>query len=212
MRNFLNFHLVLINNETWNMVCGSDHFYLSAIHVKRANNETSTLRVTKFESPKSCAVCSHMPQSIHMSLTLGAHAQRGLQYLVCHSVCLSVCLSVTTFSPATRNKTAKKRYQLVQCHTGFILKMTFLVKMLRSKVMAWKQSERANMQISNGLPRPALRTLEAPEVATQGEYRLPRVIYQCNKPVTDSQRAGKRPRAVKNGPAHQLIVPRMRTV
>ena len=26
-------------------------------------------------------------------LTLGAHAQRGLQYLVCHSVCLSVCLS-----------------------------------------------------------------------------------------------------------------------
>ena len=28
----------------------------------------------------------HLP-----SLTLGAHAQRGLQYLVCHSVCLSVC-------------------------------------------------------------------------------------------------------------------------
>ena len=28
------------------------------------------------------------------SLTLGAHAQRGLQYLVCHSVCLSVCPSV----------------------------------------------------------------------------------------------------------------------
>ena len=27
-------------------------------------------------------------------LTLGAHAQRGLQYLVCHSVSLSVCLSV----------------------------------------------------------------------------------------------------------------------
>ena len=37
-----------------------------------------------------------------------------------------------------------------------------------------KQSEGANMQISNGLPRPALRTLEAPEVATQDEYRLPR--------------------------------------
>ena len=44
------------------------------------------------------------------------------------------------------------------------------------------------MQISTGLPRPALRTLEAPEVATQGEYRLRRAIYQCNKPVTDSQR------------------------
>ena len=26
-----------------------------------------------------------------LSLTLGAHAQRGLQYLVCLSVCLSVC-------------------------------------------------------------------------------------------------------------------------
>ena len=52
------------------------------------------------------------------------------------SVRLSVCLSVTTFSPATRNKTAKKRYQRVQCHTGFILKIAFLVKMLRSKVMA----------------------------------------------------------------------------
>ena len=32
-----------------------------------------------------------------------------------------------------------------------------------------KQIEEANMQISIGLPRPALRTLEAPEVAMQGE-------------------------------------------
>ena len=39
-----------------------------------------------------------------------------------------------------------------------------------------KQSEGANMQISTGLPRPALRTLEAPESVTQGEYRLPRAI------------------------------------
>ena len=36
-------------------------------------------------------------------LTLGAHAQRGLQYLVC----LSVCPSVTTFSATTRNKQVK---------------------------------------------------------------------------------------------------------
>ena len=33
-----------------------------------------------------------------------------------------------------------------------------------------KQSEGANMQITTGLSQPALRTLEAPEVATQGEY------------------------------------------
>ena len=39
-----------------------------------------------------------------------------------------------------------------------------------------KQSEGANMQISTGLPRPALRTLEAPKIVTQGEYRLPRAI------------------------------------
>ena len=56
-----------------------------------------------------------------MLLALGAHAQRGLQYLVCHSVRPSICPSVTTFSPAMCNKTAKKRYQRVQCHTGFIL-------------------------------------------------------------------------------------------
>ena len=49
---------------------------------------------------------------------------------------LCVCLSVTTFSAATRNETAKKRYQRVQCHTGFIFKMAILIKMLRSKVMA----------------------------------------------------------------------------
>ena len=58
----------------------------------------------------------------------------GLSF--CPSVRLSICLSVTTFYPATRNKTAKERYQRAQCHTGFILKVAFLVKMLRSKVMA----------------------------------------------------------------------------
>ena len=39
-----------------------------------------------------------------------------------------------------------------------------------------KQSEGANMQISTGVPRPVLRTLEVPEIVTQGEYRLPRAI------------------------------------
>ena len=50
-------------------------------------------------------------------------------------VILSVCLSVTTFSAATSNKTANKRYEWVQCHTGFIFKIAFFVKMLRSKVI-----------------------------------------------------------------------------
>ena len=37
--------------------------------------------------PLASAVSKHL-------LTLGAHAQRGLQYFVCLSVCLCVCLSV----------------------------------------------------------------------------------------------------------------------
>ena len=37
--------------------------------------------------------------------------------------------------------------------------------MLCSKVMGVKQNEGANMQISTGLSRPALRTLEAPEAS-----------------------------------------------
>ena len=89
---------------------------------------------------------------------------------------MSVCLSVTTFSDATRNETAKKRYQRVQCHTGFIFKMAIFGKNAAFERYGVKQSERANMQISTGLPRPALRTLEAPEIVTQGEYRLPRTI------------------------------------
>ena len=78
----------------------------------------------------------------------------------------SVYLSVTTFSAATSNKTANKRYEWVQCHTGFILKIAgFFCKNAAFESYGVKQSEEANMQISTGLPRPALRTLEAPEVA-----------------------------------------------
>ena len=99
------------------------------------------------------------------------------------SVCLSVCLSLlTTFSATTRNKPAKKRQQQVQRYTGFILKMAMFVKLLRSRVMAWKPSEQANMLISTGLPRPgplALCILKAQKVTTKGVYRLPHAIYYC---------------------------------
>jgi len=50
-----------------------------------------------------------------MLLTLGAHAQRGLLYLVCVSacvsVCMSVCMSVSTYSRPTGTKPAHQRYQ-----------------------------------------------------------------------------------------------------
>ena len=49
-------------------------------------------------------------------LTLGAHAQRGLRYLV--RVC--VCPSVTTFSATMRNKTTKEQYQKIERYTDFI--------------------------------------------------------------------------------------------
>ena len=82
-------------------------------------------------------VCCHVEFKGHArgraQVSLGAHAQRGVQYLVCKSVRLSVRLSVTTFSATTRNKAAKKR---CQCHTGLILKIAIFVKVLRSKVMA----------------------------------------------------------------------------
>ena len=45
-------------------------------------------------------VCSDAVFSVYHTvdpclLTLGAHAQRGLQYLVCVSVCVSVCVCVS---------------------------------------------------------------------------------------------------------------------
>ena len=49
-------------------------------------------------------------------LTLGAHAQRGLRYLVCPSVCVCVCvcLSVYLNSQTTRNEVARERYTRLQ--------------------------------------------------------------------------------------------------
>ena len=35
--------------------------------------------------------CQHCNYGVRDYLTLGAHAQRGLQYLVCVSVCVCVC-------------------------------------------------------------------------------------------------------------------------
>ena len=56
-------------------------------------------------------------------------------------VILSVCLSVTTFSAATSNKTANKRYERVQCHTGFICKIAgfFLQKCCVRKL--WRETK-----------------------------------------------------------------------
>ena len=76
-----------------------------------------------------------------------AYAARIIVLGLSFCLCLFVRLSVTSFSAATRNKTATKRYQRVQCHTDFISKMAILIKMLHSKAMARKPSEQANMLI-----------------------------------------------------------------
>ena len=79
------------------------------------------------------------------------------------SVCPSVRLSGTTYSGTTHNKAAKKRYQRVQCHTGLIFKIAIFVKVLRSKVMASKPSEQANMLMSMAQILPVSSTVEAVE-------------------------------------------------
>ena len=64
------------------------------------------------------------------------------------SVCLCVCVCVYDYSRSVGNETAYERYQRVQCHAGLIFKMAIFVQVLRSKVMAWKPSEQANMLMS----------------------------------------------------------------
>ena len=64
-------------------------------------------------------------------LTLGAHAQRGLQ---CVSV--SVCLSVDDYSRTTGYEAAYERYQQLQCYKGMKMNVAILLKRLRSRDMA----------------------------------------------------------------------------
>ena len=106
-------------------------------------------------------------------LTLGAHAQRGLQYLVRVSVCLSVCYHVFC---RYAQRDGQKAIPTGSVPHWLYFKNGDFVKNAAFESYGVKQSEGANMQISTGLPRPALRTLEAPEIVTQGEYRLPRAI------------------------------------
>ena len=121
-------------------------------------------------------------------LTIAAHAQRGLRYLVCHSVCPSVCLSVCyhVFSRYAQQDGQKA------IPTGSVPHWLYYDKNAAFESYGVKQSEGSNMQISTVLPRPrplALCILKAQEVTTKGMYRLPHVIYYCSYPVPDSPRA-----------------------
>ena len=69
--------------------------------------------------------------------TLGAHAQRGLQYLV--------CLCVYRYSGTTGYEAAYERYQQLQSYEGMNIKKAIFLERLRSRVMARNTSEKANM-------------------------------------------------------------------
>ena len=66
------------------------------------------------------------------SLTLGVHAQRGLQYLVC----VFVCMSVDAYSCTTGYEAAYELYKRVQIYEGLNIKKAILLKRLRSGDMA----------------------------------------------------------------------------
>ena len=70
---------------------------------------------------------------IRKLLTLGRHAQRGLQYLVC----LSVCLSVFPYSGSTRDKKYNERYHRVKRQFCGNIKKVFFFKLSYSKVRAF---------------------------------------------------------------------------
>ena len=69
-------------------------------------------------------------------LTLGAHAQRGLQYLVCHSVCLSVCLSADAILAVCATKGITKDTIVLSVKICGNIKMAFFLKLSYSKVRA----------------------------------------------------------------------------
>ena len=65
-------------------------------------------------------------------LTLGAHAQRGLQ----KSFCVSVCLCVYDYSRTTGYEATHELYQQLQCYKGKKYNVAILLKPPRSRDMA----------------------------------------------------------------------------
>ena len=75
-------------------------------------------------------------------LTLGAHAQRGLQYSFClsavsQSVSQSVSVSVHDYSRTAGNEAASERYQQLQRNKRSKIKKAILLKRRRSRSRNW---------------------------------------------------------------------------
>ena len=117
--------------------------------------KTGSTKFTRFETVTSSCVTSLTDRPVASArratlgiqkhsepalLTFGAHAQRGLQYLVCHSVCHSVFLSVcpdTLFWQYARLKKYNERYHRVKRQICGNIKMAFYIKLSYSKVRAF---------------------------------------------------------------------------
>ena len=65
-------------------------------------------------------------------LTLGAHAQRGLRYLVCVSVCVCVCVCVYAYFSAMGNEADSERYKRLQYYKRSKNKTAIFLKRPRS--------------------------------------------------------------------------------
>ena len=90
------------------------------------------MAVTNLRVVCKTITCASAFTEMALSLTLGAHAQRGLQY----SVCLSVCLSVTTLQASVVDRTLKFRLQRIADDTLECFDSWILITMLASRDMA----------------------------------------------------------------------------
>ena len=135
------------------MVDETKDYFMSHKHLKhfqKNNNVCCKINLVTFN------VYSITPGPVHFFLssivallTLGAHAQRGLQYSVCVSVCLSVYLSVTTLQASVVYKTLKFRHQrsaddTLECFDSWIL-LTMLASRDIASFVSQEAYERASL-------------------------------------------------------------------
>ena len=110
-----------------------EELFIITDSIKRTTDKTSTVYLMMHRAPGAYYVRKNgISELIHKTLllTLGAHAQRGLQYLVCVYVC------VYDYSRTTGYEAAYERYQQLQCYKGKKNNVVILLKRLRSRDMA----------------------------------------------------------------------------
>ena len=136
------------------------------------------------------------------------HSEGYSTWFVCLSV---VCVSVTMFSATRHNEATKKLCQQVQRYIGLNLELAIFVKILRSKVMVWKPSKRAIMQISMPyLDLASVRVVHCRGIRSyDGGQKSSPLINICLA-LSNSQRASEKPCVItQHGPVHVSSAPRV---